>query len=83
MVLVLLFFITATLVQAQCPMCKLAAESNLKEGGDKGLGLNTGILYLLAMPMIFGGLVTIVVVRQHRQDRKAIALESSTKASLN
>jgi len=35
---------------AQCPMCRAAAEQNLKEGGTHGLGLNTGIFYLLLAP---------------------------------
>jgi hypothetical protein len=35
---------------AQCPMCKMSAESNLKNGGTAGRGLNTGILYMLALP---------------------------------
>ena len=35
---------------AQCPMCKMSAESNLKNGGSTGRGLNTGILYMLALP---------------------------------
>jgi hypothetical protein len=30
----------------------MAAESNMKEGGSVGKGLNTGILYLLAMPYL-------------------------------
>lgn len=33
-------------------MCKMAAESNMKSGGSVGKGLNTGILYLLAMPYL-------------------------------
>jgi hypothetical protein len=37
-------------LMAQCPMCKMAAESNLKQGGTAGKGLNKGILFLLAMP---------------------------------
>lgn len=37
-------------VLAQCPMCRAAAEQNLKEGGTHGLGLNTGIFYLLLAP---------------------------------
>ena len=40
------------LLDAQCPMCKLSAESNLKNGGTLGRGLNAGILYMLAMPYI-------------------------------
>lgn len=45
-----------TEVQAQCPMCKMSAESNLKNGGTDGQGLNNGILYMLATPyvIVFG-----------------------------
>ena len=42
---------------AQCPMCKMAAESNLKNGGTAGKGLNAGILYMLLAPyLLVGGL---------------------------
>lgn len=43
---------------SQCPMCKASVESSLKTTNNKvGLGLNDGILYLLAMPyLIVGGL---------------------------
>ncbi len=37
---------------AQCPMCRMSAESNLQNGGTAGRGLNTGILYMLAMPYL-------------------------------
>lgn len=50
-VLLLFFFLVLPAdLQAQCPMCRMSAESNLKNGGTEGLGLNTGILYMLAMP---------------------------------
>ena len=39
-------------VVAQCPMCRMAAESNLQQGGSMARGLNTGILYMLALPYI-------------------------------
>jgi hypothetical protein len=39
-------------ISAQCPMCKIAAESNLQNGGTEGKGLNTGILYMLSLPYI-------------------------------
>ena len=43
--------------QAQCPMCKMSAESNLKDGGTAGKGLNKGILFLLMMPyFVVGGI---------------------------
>lgn len=37
---------------AQCPMCKMSAEQNLKDGGTAGAGLNKGILYMLCMPYL-------------------------------
>ncbi|MDQ3140903.1 MAG: hypothetical protein M3Q56_01510 [Bacteroidota bacterium] len=53
-VLSLLFvcLVLTSSVFAQCPMCKMAAESNLKAGGNAGKGLNQGILYLLALPYL-------------------------------
>jgi hypothetical protein len=52
LLVVVLLFITNVDLLAQCPMCKMSAESNLKSGGTAGKGLNSGILYLLAMPYI-------------------------------
>lgn len=40
---------------AQCPMCRLTAETNLQNGGTAGIGLNKGILYLLSMPYLIVG----------------------------
>ena len=37
---------------AQCPMCRMSAESDLKNGGETTRGLNKGILYLLAVPYL-------------------------------
>ena len=33
-------------------MCKAVVETNLESGDTKGLGLNNGILYLMAIPYI-------------------------------
>ena len=53
-VIVMFLFLNIDLV-AQCPMCKMAAESNLKNGGSAGKGLNAGILYMLITPYILVG----------------------------
>ena len=38
---------------AQCAMCKAVVESNMEGNANAvGSGLNTGILYLMAMPYI-------------------------------
>jgi len=54
-ILLLVFCLLPADVQAQCPMCRMSAESNLKNGGTDGRGLNTGILYMLVMPYILVG----------------------------
>lgn len=52
----MLFFVFEGL--AQCPMCRMTVESNFADGGSAGLGLNKGIVYLLAAPyLIVGGIV--------------------------
>jgi len=54
-ILILICFFTEAI--AQCPMCKMAAESNLRHGGSAGKGLNMGILYMLLTPyLLVGGL---------------------------
>lgn len=42
-------------VMAQCPMCKMTAESNLNDGGSGGKGLNAGILFILSLPYLLVG----------------------------
>ncbi|MES2138217.1 MAG: hypothetical protein V4511_00810 [Bacteroidota bacterium] len=50
-VLLLLFYNNASIF-AQCAMCKTSVESDLAAGGSIGEGLNTGILYLMAIPYV-------------------------------
>ncbi|MBK8622401.1 MAG: hypothetical protein IPN79_11730 [Saprospiraceae bacterium] len=54
LVVIILFFLPEEMT-AQCPMCKMSAESNLKEGGTAGRGLNAGILFLLTLPYLIIG----------------------------
>ena len=52
---------------AQCPMCKMSAESNLKNGGTAGKGLNKGILYMLALPYTLVGTLGYIWWRNNRR----------------
>ncbi|MFN8280973.1 MAG: hypothetical protein U0V49_11905 [Saprospiraceae bacterium] len=62
----LLIIVTALVpIAAQCPMCKMSAESNMQNGGMAGRGLNTGILYLLALPYLIAGTM-IFLFRKNR-----------------
>ena len=55
---------------AQCPMCRMSAESNLKNGGDAGKGLNNGILYLLATPYLMIGGIAYFWYRNRRKNEE-------------
>lgn len=46
----ILFVCLALILEAQCPLCKQNVQAGLETGSKTGLGLNTGILYLLAVP---------------------------------
>lgn len=60
--------LTASNIFAQCPMCKAAAEANLKEGGKHALGLNSGILYLLVVPYLIIATIGIWWWRNYRHE---------------
>lgn len=69
---IVLFFIISSMVvssnvDAQCPMCKMSAESNLKNGGTAGRGLNAGILYMLALPYTLVGTIGFIWWRNNRR----------------
>jgi hypothetical protein len=55
-------------VEAQCPMCRMSAESNLKDGGTAGKGLNTGILYMLATPYLLVGIFGYMWYKNRRKE---------------
>ena len=61
----LIFLLLDITVQAQCAMCKSTVSSNLESGGNTGRGINTGILYLLAIPyLLIGGLLIYIFRKQ-------------------
>ena len=60
--------ITPAPVEAQCPMCRMSAESNLKNGGTAGKGLNKGILYMLVTPYLIVGTLGFIWWRNRRRE---------------
>lgn len=59
-----------TYATAQCPMCKMSAESNLKNGGSAGKKLNTGILYMLATPYLIIGTIGFIWWRNRIREQR-------------
>ena len=56
----------------QCPMCRMAAESNLQNGGTEAKGLNNGILYMLAMPYLLIGTLAFLWYRNRRKGSERV-----------
>ena len=57
-------------LNAQCPMCKMSAENNLKDGGTAGKGLNKGIFMLLTMPYILVGTIGVLWYRNRKEEEE-------------
>ena len=68
---------------SQCPMCKIAAESNLENGGTAGKGLNTGILYMLSLPYLLIGLIGFIWYRNRSKNEEEFDSSIATNHSLS
>jgi hypothetical protein len=66
--IVLLITWIAPQAQAQCPMCRMSVESNLKNGGSAGKGLNNGILYMLSLPYVLVGTIGYVWWKNRKKE---------------
>lgn len=50
--------------EAQCAMCKAVAET--ADGGSAAAGLNSGIIYLMAIPYVLMGAVGYALYRHKK-----------------
>lgn len=70
MTFVFIFLIHAE-ASAQCAMCRASVENSISENSDLfGASLNTGILYLFAMPYLLIGLIAFLWIRNSRKNGK-------------
>ena len=64
-----MLFIDSELV-AQCPMCRMSAEANLKDGGTAAKGLNNGILYIFVMPYILVSVIGYIWWKKNKKNKE-------------
>ena len=64
----ILYFASSVTLHGQCAMCK-AAVANAADGGALARGLNQGILFLLAIPILLVGGISFLIWRSYRQLR--------------
>jgi hypothetical protein len=68
---------------AQCPMCRMSLESNLKNGGTAGSGINAGILMLLSTPYLLVGGIAFVWFRNRKNQQDNLESIAQDTAQLN
>jgi uncharacterized membrane protein len=68
-----LMVFSITPVKAQCAACAAAVETNAKSGDKTAVGLNHGIMFLLAAPYLAVAVVGIVWYKKFR--RKNVNLD--------
>jgi hypothetical protein len=61
---------------SQCAMCRATVESNVGTGStdsdsDVGAGLNTGILYLMAVPYLLVGTIGFLWYKSNQKKKQA------------
>lgn len=54
---------------AQCPMCRMSAESNLNSGGTAAKGLNNGILYIFAFPYVLVSIIGYIWWKNNKKSK--------------
>ena len=52
LLILLVSLFNVDLVYAQCAMCRATIEANAANSSKYGVGLNTGILYLMTVPYV-------------------------------
>lgn len=62
---------SVNVAQAQCAMCTINAEQGVKNGNTQAKGLNSGVLYLLALPYL--GIAGIGLLWYLRYRKKSYA----------
>lgn len=67
---ILLWLLVTYGADAQCPMCRMSAESNLKNGGTAAAGLNKGIIFLLIGPYIMISTVAFLWWQNYRSAKQ-------------
>ena len=69
-ILVLFLLMISLNTEAQCVMCKAVAEDASSTENVVGAGINKAILYLMAVPYLLLGFLSVWFVRQRLKNRQ-------------
>ncbi|RRA99020.1 hypothetical protein [Larkinella rosea] len=80
-----LYILTLANTFAQCAMCRGTVESTMSNGRNHvAVGLNTGILYLLATPYVLVAIVIFLWIRTSKKEHgKRLAIASRVRGAMS
>lgn len=58
-----------TTASAQCAMCTINAEQGTKNGNTQAKGINSGVIYLMAIPYLLLGGLGVLWYKKYRTAR--------------
>lgn len=61
---------------AQCAMCTISAEQGTKNGNTQAVGLNTGVLYLMAIPYLLIAGIGVLWYKKYRRSQNNNSIPS-------
>lgn len=71
LIVALLFALSFDVIAQGCPMCKTSLEEARKNGSQVGNTLNSGILYLLALPYLVASVFGVIWYRSYKAKKRA------------
>ncbi|MET4138912.1 hypothetical protein [Pedobacter sp. UYP1] len=57
---------------AQCAMCTISAEQGTQNGNTQAVGLNTGVLYLMAIPYLMIAAIGFLWYKRYRRSQASL-----------
>ncbi|QNK62511.1 hypothetical protein H7F33_18545 [Pedobacter sp. PAMC26386] len=57
---------------AQCAMCTISAEQGTQNGNTQAVGLNTGVLYLMAIPYLMIAAIGFLWYKKYRRSQASL-----------
>jgi hypothetical protein len=71
LIVAVLLILSYEVLAQGCPMCKTSLEEARKNGSQVGNTLNSGILYLLALPYLVASVFGVIWYRNYKYKKRA------------
>jgi hypothetical protein len=77
LLIIVVWMLTPTIADAQCAMCNATASTATEGNKESAMALNSGILFLMAIPYLILMTLLIVWLRYRKQKRREQASQNT------